>query len=85
MAFFQVLKRQEAIQQELESSISDMDKMSALVDELNDLSVKAVNLDVKLLDKKINKMMPELGFGKEDNDRLVMPPPLPSDSYRIVF
>ena len=48
-----------------------MDRMADLVDELNDLSVKAVDLDVKLLDKKIDKMMPELGFTRQDNDRLV--------------
>ena len=32
---------------------------------------KAVSLDVKLLDKKIDQMMPELGFAAEDNERLV--------------
>lgn len=67
----QVLRRQEAIQLELESSITDMDRMADLVDELNELSVTAIDLDVKLLDKKIDKMMPELGFVQEDNDRLV--------------
>ena len=66
-----MLERQEAIQLELESSITDMDKMADLVDELNDLSMRAVDLDVKLMDKRIDKMMPELGFGREDNDRLV--------------
>jgi len=66
-----VLRRQEAIQLELESSITDMERMADLIDELNELSNKAINLDVKLLDKKIDKMMPELGFVQDDNDRLV--------------
>lgn len=33
--------------------------------------LQAVDLDVNLLDKKIDQMMPELGFKAEDNDRLV--------------
>ncbi len=45
--------------------------MSELLDELNVLTSKVVDLDISLLDKKIDKMMPELGFGPEDNDRLV--------------
>jgi hypothetical protein len=32
---------------------------------------QVVDLDVELLDKKIDQMMPELGFKTEDNDRLV--------------
>ena len=32
---------------------------------------QVVDLDVDLLDKKIDQMMPELGFKQEDNDRLV--------------
>ena len=32
---------------------------------------QAVDLDVVLLDKKIDQMMPELGFKADDNDRLV--------------
>ena len=31
----------------------------------------AADLDVSLLDKKVDEMMPELGFGPDDNDRLV--------------
>ena len=30
-----------------------------------------MDLDIKLLDKNIDRMMPELGFGPDDNDRLV--------------
>ncbi len=35
------------------------------------LRSKAVDLDINLLDKKIDQMMPELGFKQDDNDRLV--------------
>jgi len=45
--------------------------MSELLDELNVLTSKVVDLDISLLDKKIDQMMPELGFGPDDNDRLV--------------
>lgn len=45
--------------------------MSQLLDELNVLSEKVKDLDVSLLDKKVDQMMPELGFGPDDNDRLV--------------
>jgi hypothetical protein len=50
--------------------------MSELLDELSVLTAQAVDLDISLLDKKIDQMMPELGFGPEDNDRLVA-------SYRL--
>ena len=40
-------------------------------DELNEVSKVAVDLDVALLDKRVDQMMPELGFSPEDNDRLV--------------
>jgi ATPase subunit of ABC transporter with duplicated ATPase domains len=66
-----VIKRQEEIQKDLEDCGEDMDRMSALLDELNELSNISVDLDVNLIDKKIDKMMPELGFSTEDNDRLV--------------
>ena len=45
--------------------------MSELLDELNILTDKVQDLDVSLLDKKVDQMMPELGFGQDDNDRLV--------------
>lgn len=35
------------------------------------LDIQAVDLDVDKLDKHIDRMMPELGFSPEDNDRLV--------------
>ena len=42
-----------------------------MLDELSDLQSRGVDLDVKLLDKRIDQMMPELGFSSDDNDRLV--------------
>lgn len=45
--------------------------MQGLFDEMERLNRKAVDLDVALLDKKIDQMMPELGFKGDDNDRLV--------------
>lgn len=64
-------KRLEAISQELETVGEDMDRMQGLIDEMERLNRKAVDLDVALLDKKIDQMMPELGFKGDDNDRLV--------------
>jgi len=46
-------------------------KPQTLLDRLDKLNSKAVDLDVTLLDKKIDQMMPELGFKAADNDRLV--------------
>lgn len=40
-------------------------------DELSEVQSKAMDLDISLIDKKIDQMMPELGFAPEDNDRLV--------------
>ena len=51
--------------------------MSELLDELNVLTSKASDLDVTLLDKKVDQMMPELGFTQDDNHRLVA-------SYRYI-
>ena len=45
--------------------------MSKALDELNELQSQADTLDVSLIDAKIDRMMPELGFKPEDNDRLV--------------
>lgn len=45
--------------------------IQALLDRLDKLNAQAIDLDVKLLDKKIDQMMPELGFMAGDNDRLV--------------
>lgn len=45
--------------------------LQVLLDRLDKLNHQAVDLDVNLLDKKIDQMMPELGFMPQDNDRLV--------------
>ena len=66
-----VLKRQDGIQADLEACGEDMERMATLLDELQELTGQAAELDTKLLDKKIDRMMPELGFGPDDNDRLV--------------
>lgn len=66
-----LMKRQEEVQKGLEECGEDMDKMGELLDELNELSKVAIDLDINLLDKKIDQMMPELGFSLDDNDRLV--------------
>lgn len=64
-----VLQRTEEIQKELEDCTEDMDRMSALLDELDKLSNKAVDLDMATIDKRLDLMMPQLGFKPEDNDR----------------
>jgi hypothetical protein len=38
---------------------------------MQELTGKAADLDVTRLDKRIDRMMPELGFSPDDNDRLV--------------
>ena len=67
----ELIARQEQIQKELEDCGEDMDRMADLLDELQELNSQAADLDVKRLDKKIDQMMPELGFSPDDNDRLV--------------
>ena len=77
-----VLRRTEEVQKKLEAMGSggesgggnggvDMEQMGDLLDELQELTSAASDLDVSLLDKKVDEMMPELGFGPDDNDRLV--------------
>lgn len=78
-----VLNRTEEIQKELEECTEDMDRMSELLDELDKLSNKAVDLDMNSVDKNIDKMMPELGFSPEDNDRYV--PALRQCTHTIVI
>ena len=51
--------------------LAPVSRMGELLDELNVLTGSAVDLDIALLDKKVDQMMPELGFGPDDNDRLV--------------
>ncbi|CAI5470278.1 unnamed protein product, partial [Closterium sp. Yama58-4] len=63
--------RLEEVQAALERATEDMELMSRLLDELDDLQKKAEALDLYSVDVAINKMMPELGFGPEDSERLV--------------
>jgi len=49
----------------------DMDRMGALLDELDKEQRKLETLDSSLMDSKIDKMMPELGFRPDDNEKLV--------------
>ena len=66
------MTRLEEVQKALESVTDDMDKMGALLDELNDLQKKAERGNVYSLAGQVDKMMPTLGFDPErDNDRLV--------------
>eukprot|EP00878_Enallax_costatus_P031305 GHUV01034225.1.p1 GENE.GHUV01034225.1~~GHUV01034225.1.p1 ORF type:complete len:665 (+),score=134.63 GHUV01034225.1:184-2178(+) len=66
-----IVAEQERISKGLETVGDDMNKMQTLLDRLDKLNAQAIDLDVKLLDKKIDQMMPELGFMSGDNDRLV--------------
>jgi ATPase subunit of ABC transporter with duplicated ATPase domains len=66
-----VLDRTEAVQKALEGVGSDMEAMASLLDELADLTGAAADLDIRTLDKRVDEMMPALGFGPDDNDRLV--------------
>lgn len=66
-----VARRMEQVQSDLENATEDMERMAALLDELDLLQKKAESLDLFDVDVKINKMMPELGFTLEDSDRLV--------------
>ncbi|XP_042512974.1 ABC transporter F family member 5-like [Macadamia integrifolia] len=67
----EIAGRIEKVQNALENSAEDLAFMGRLLDELDLLQrrAQAVNLDV--VEVKINKMMPELGFSPEDSDRLV--------------
>ncbi|KAK2391044.1 ABC transporter F family member [Trifolium repens] len=67
----EVAGRLEKVQKALEGSVNDLELMGRLLDEFDLLQrrAQAVNLDV--VDSKISKLMPELGFGIEDSDRLV--------------
>ena len=67
-----IMSRLEEVQKALESATDDMDRMAALLDELNDLQKKADRANVYSLTSRIDKMMPTLGFDSErDSDRLV--------------
>eukprot|EP00899_Mesostigma_viride_P003507 jgi/Mesvir1/13157/Mv06125-RA.1 len=66
-----VQKRTAEIEGELEGATSDMARMTALLDELDALQQKATAVDLYGIDRKIDKILPTLGFTPDDADRLV--------------
>lgn len=68
------MKRLDQLQKELEDVGEDMDRMQDLLDEMERLNTKARALDVDTLNAKIDRMMPELGFKPDDDERLVRDP-----------
>ncbi|KAI3919916.1 hypothetical protein MKW98_001172 [Papaver atlanticum] len=67
----EIAGRLEKVQKALEGSIEDLGLMGRLLDELDLLQRRAQAIDLNVVEVKINKMMPELGFAPEDSDRLV--------------
>ncbi|KAL6220011.1 hypothetical protein ACLB2K_007769 [Fragaria x ananassa] len=67
----EVAERLERVQKALEKAVEDMDLMGRLLDELDKLQNRAQECDLSMVDAKISKLMPELGFAPEDGDRLV--------------
>ncbi|XP_043722047.1 ABC transporter F family member 5 [Telopea speciosissima] len=67
----EVAGRIEKVQNALENTVEDLTLMGRLLDELDLLQRRAQAVDLDVVEVKINKMMPELGFSPEDSDRLV--------------
>jgi ATPase subunit of ABC transporter with duplicated ATPase domains len=67
----EVASKLEKVQKALESAVDDMDLMGRLLDEFDKLQNRAQAVDLNMVDSKISKLMPELGFAPEDGDRLV--------------
>lgn len=61
----------ERVQKALEGAVNDMDLMGRLLDEFDLLQRKAQAVNLDVVDAKVSKLMPELGFAPEDGDRLV--------------
>lgn len=61
----------EKVQKAIEASVDDLELMGRLLDEFDLLQRRAEAVDVNVVDVKINKLIPELGFSLEDSDRLV--------------
>ncbi|KAF7840033.1 ABC transporter F family member 5 [Senna tora] len=61
----------EKVQKALEGSVNDLDLMGRLLDEFDLLQRKAQAVNLDVVDAKVSKLMPELGFAPEDSDRLV--------------
>ncbi|XP_062007125.1 ABC transporter F family member 5-like isoform X2 [Rosa rugosa] len=67
----EVSERLERVQKALESAVEDMDLMGRLLDELDKLQNRAQECDLSMVDAKISKLMPDLGFAPKDGDRLM--------------
>lgn len=67
----EVATRLDKVQKALESTVNDLALMGRLLDEMDLLQRRAQSVDLNMVEVKINKMMPELGFSAEDSDRLV--------------
>ncbi|KAH9606267.1 hypothetical protein KSS87_020102 [Heliosperma pusillum] len=61
----------EKVQKAIEGSVEDLELMGRLLDEFDSLQQRAQAVDLDMVDAKINKLIPELGFLPEDTDRLV--------------
>ncbi|KAJ8765654.1 hypothetical protein K2173_014776 [Erythroxylum novogranatense] len=61
----------EKVQKAIEGAVEDLDLMGRLLDEFDLLQKRAQAVDLDLIDAKISKLMPELGFSPEDSERLV--------------
>ncbi|GFR43044.1 hypothetical protein Agub_g4050 [Astrephomene gubernaculifera] len=70
-AQLKIKRRQEELSVSLESVGDDMDLMQGLLDELDKLNKQVLDMDIELLETRINQMMPELGFSAEDKERPV--------------
>lgn len=66
-----ISNRLDKVQKAIESSVDDLDLMGRLLDEFDLLQRKAQAVNLDIVDVKINKLMPELGFSPQDSDRLV--------------
>ncbi|XP_065874394.1 ABC transporter F family member 5-like [Euphorbia lathyris] len=67
----EIAGRLERVQKAIEGSVEDLDLMGRLLDEFDLLQRRAQAVDLNMVDAKISKLMPELGFAPEDSDRLV--------------
>ncbi|NP_001105535.1 ABC transporter F family member 5 [Zea mays] len=67
----EVKRRLEQVQAALGGATEDMDLMGRLLDELDLLQRRSQDVDLDMVDVKVQKLMPELGFTPEDADRLV--------------
>uniref|UniRef100_A0A5B6ZGA3 Putative ABC transporter F family member 5 n=1 Tax=Davidia involucrata TaxID=16924 RepID=A0A5B6ZGA3_DAVIN len=67
----EIAARLEKVQKAIEGSVDDLELMGRLLDEFDLLQRRAQAVDLDVVDVKISKLMPELGFAPEDSDRLV--------------